>query len=127
MSKIVKKTFSVILAFLPPIIWATFIYYLSAQRVLPSLYLNTWDFLFKKSAHIIVYGILYLLLLHSFNSTTNLKNNARWLLPLVLAIAYATFDEFHQTTVPGRTGTLRDIGFDFLGCNLVLMRKFGYI
>ncbi|MFH2118741.1 MAG: VanZ family protein [Candidatus Paceibacterota bacterium] len=127
MLKIVKKTFSVILAFLPPVIWAIFIYYLSAQQVLPSLYLSTWDFLFKKSAHIFVYGVLYLLLFRSFSQTTELKNHAKWLLPLVFALAYATFDELHQTTVPGRTGTLRDIGFDLLGCNLVLMRKFGYI
>ena len=127
MSKIVNKIFSTFVAFLPAIIWATFIYYLSDQQVLPSLYLDTWDFLFKKSAHIIVYGILYLLLFRGFNLTTKLNGNLRWLLPLIIALVYAGFDEFHQTAVPGRTGTIRDIGFDSLGCGLVIMKKFGYI
>jgi VanZ family protein len=127
MSKIVNKVFSVFFAFLPSVVWAGIIYYLSSQQVLPSLTLSSWDFLFKKTAHIVAYAILYLLLFRGFSLTANLKGNTRWALPLLLAVAYAAFDEFHQAFVPGRTGTLRDIGFDSLVCSLVLMRKFGYI
>ncbi|HEX9817830.1 MAG TPA: VanZ family protein [Patescibacteria group bacterium] len=127
MSKTVNSIFKVILAFLPSLIWAGLIYYLSAQQVLPSLILNSWDFIFKKSAHIIVYAILYLLLFRAFSLTTNLRGHARWLVPLLITITYAVLDEFHQLVVPGRTGTLRDVGFDTLGCSLILMKKFGYI
>lgn len=118
---------SALIAFAPPVLWASIIFFLSSQQVLPSLSLNTWDFLFKKSAHIISYGILYFLLFRAFEKTTSLTGKKRWALPLFFALAYAIFDEFHQTLTPGRTGTLRDVGYDTLGCCLVLMRKFGYI
>ncbi len=127
MSKKNNNIFKVIVAFLPAVIWASFIYFLSAQSVLPSLALSTWDFVFKKTAHVVVYGILYILFFRGFQQTTELKGNQVWLLPLILTLAYAAFDELHQSTVPGRHGSLRDIGFDALGCSLVIMRKFGYI
>lgn len=127
MSKRINKIFKSIVAFLPPVIWASFIYYLSSQSILPSLSLSTWDFIFKKTAHVVVYGILYLLFYRSFKQTTPLKGNHIWLIPLIFTIAYAAFDELHQSYVPGRHGTIRDIGFDTLGCSLVMMQKFGYI
>ncbi|HCR80893.1 MAG: VanZ-like protein [Candidatus Pacebacteria bacterium GW2011_GWB1_47_8] len=119
--------FDRILAFAPTVVWAGFIYILSAQSVLPSLTLNTLDFIFKKSAHMFVYAVLYILLFQAFRETTNLQGFKSWVVPLVLTLAYATFDEAHQTFTPGRHGTLRDIGFDTLGASLVLMRKFRYI
>jgi len=127
MSKPSSNIFSIITAFLPSVLWAGFIYYLSSQSVLPSLMLSSWDFVFKKSAHIIVYAILYLLLFHAFRQTVPLKGSAVWLVPLAFAIAYAAFDEVHQSYVSGRHGALKDVGFDTLGCSLVIMRKFGYI
>ena len=127
MSKTVTSIFRPIKAFLPAVVWAGFIYYLSAQQVLPSLTLSTWDFLFKKTAHMFVYAVLYLLLFKAFKQTASLTGHKVWLLPLVLTLAYATFDEAHQAFTPGRHGTVRDVGFDALGVSLILMRKFGYI
>ena len=37
-----------------------------------------------------------------------------------LALAYALFDEVHQSFVPGRTCTLADIGYDLVGIGLAL-------
>jgi len=122
-----NKFFDTILAFAPSIVWAGFIFFLSAQQVLPSLTLNTLDFLFKKSAHIFVYAVLFVLLFRAFKETHKLTGYKVWVIPLILTLAYATFDEAHQTFTPGRHGSLRDIGFDALGASLVLMRKFGYI
>lgn len=127
MSKIAKLTSSPFVAFLPVFIWASFIFYLSSQQVLPSLTLDTWDFLFKKSAHVFCYGVLYFLLFRAFQKTTHLTGNRVWLVPLFWTLAYAGFDEFHQSFTPDRHGTLRDVGFDTLGASLVIMRKFGYI
>jgi VanZ family protein len=127
MSKTAITPSDYLVNFLPVVLWAGFIYYLSAQQVLPSFALNTWDFLFKKTAHMFVYGVLFLLLFRAFKQTVGLVGYKAWVIPLALTIAYAIFDEAHQTLTPGRTGTLRDIGFDALGVSLVLMRKFGYI
>lgn len=122
-----NKFFDILIAFAPAVLWAGFIYFLSAQQVLPSLTLNTFDFLFKKTAHIFVYAVLYLLIFQALKETTRLTGVKLWTIPLILTIVYATFDEAHQTFTPGRHGSLRDIGFDALGVSLVLMRKFGYI
>jgi VanZ family protein len=34
---------------------------------------------------------------------------------VLLAFAYACSDEYHQTFVDGRTGTVRDVGIDTIG------------
>lgn len=122
-----KNYFRILVSFLPAIIWAGFIYYLSDQQVLPSLSLDLWDFIFKKSAHIFVYAVLYLLLLMPFQQHSLVKGKNKWLIPLIIAIAYALFDEYHQSLTPGRHPSLRDVGFDTLGCSLVLLKKLGYI
>jgi VanZ family protein len=122
-----KNYFSVFISFIPAITWAGFIYYLSDQQVLPGLSLNIWDFIFKKSAHIFVYAVLYFLLLLPFQHYSIGKTKHKWLIPLVIAIAYAFFDEFHQSLTPGRTPSFRDVWFDTVGCSLVLLKKLGYI
>lgn len=127
MSKTVSHPFEIILAFLPAVIWAVFIYFLSSQQVLPSFTISTWDFVFKKSAHVFSYAVLYILLFRAFHKSSPLSGKQVWLMPLALTLAYAGFDELHQSLVPSRHGSVRDIGFDILGASLVIMRKFGYI
>lgn len=116
-----------ILAFLPAAVWMGCIYSFSAQSILPGLTVNVWDFIFKKTAHMVAFGLLYFLLFLGFRKTVPLTGQTAWSVPLALTILYACLDELHQSFVPGRFGTLRDIGFDTLGCSLVMMRKFGYI
>jgi VanZ family protein len=122
-----KNYFRIIISFLPALIWAALIYYLSDQQVLPGFRLNLGDFLFKKSAHVFVYAILYLLLLLPFQYFSIGKEKYRWLTPLIIAVSYAFFDEFHQSFTPGRNPSLRDVGFDTLGCSLIIFKKLGYI
>lgn len=114
-------------AFLPAVVWACCIYYLSSRAILPGFAVNTWDFILKKSAHVFSFGFLYFLLFRAFQKTTQLSGNTVWVVPLLVTVLYAAFDEIHQSFVPGRHGTFRDIGFDTLGCCLVMLRKFGYI
>ena len=114
-------------AWFTPIIWAAIIYSFSAQSVLPGFTISVADFLFKKSAHIFVYGVLYWLTLRALNKTTNQKSHQNWWLAMILCLIYAVSDEFHQANVPGRHPSFRDVGFDFLGVTLVFLKKFKYI
>jgi VanZ family protein len=113
-------------AFLPSAIWAGIIFIFSSQTTLPSLHLSLLDFLFKKSAHIFVYAVLYLLL-HTGLRQIDVKPQRRWWLALIFCMLYAASDEFHQSLVAGRSATVRDIGFDFLGAWLVILYKLDYL
>lgn len=114
------------LAFLPATLWAGIIFLFSAQEMLPSLTLSVLDFLFKKSAHMFVYAVLYFLLYQTFKQLGTKTKNI-WKKALIISLIYALTDEFHQSLVPGRSATLRDVGFDFLGISLIILRKFKYI
>ncbi|MBT4123891.1 MAG: VanZ family protein [Candidatus Pacebacteria bacterium] len=127
MSKKTKNIFNIIISFIPAITWAGAIFYLSAQQTLPGFTIDIWDFLLKKSAHIFVYAVLYFLLLLPFQYYSLGKGSKRWLIPLFIAVSYAIFDEVHQSFTPGRHPSLRDVGFDTLGCSLVIFKKLGYI
>ena len=110
------------LAYLPAIVWATLIFLLSSQEVLPGFAVSTYDFIFKKSAHMFVYAVLYILLFRAYHKTNGKKiNRKNYLVPAVISFLYALSDELHQSTVPGRYPTLRDTGYDLLGITTVLL------
>lgn len=112
MNKIIKY-------YLPVIAWAGLIFFLSSRSNLPGPGPAVLDFVFKKSAHMFVYAVLYFLTFRAVNLEQ--KNKNFWL-PLVLSLAYAASDEFHQSFVPHRTPAFRDIGFDFIGMSLVMLK-----
>ena len=110
------------LAYLPAITWATFIFLLSAQEVLPGFSVSAYDFIFKKSAHMFVYAVLYILLFKAYHKTNGKKISYKnYLIPAIIGFLYALSDELHQATVPGRYPTLRDTGYDLLGIATVLL------
>jgi VanZ family protein len=45
----------------------------------------------------------------------------KYLLALLLTLGYGFLDEWHQTFVPGRFGTLTDVGFDVMGAVIGLL------
>lgn len=116
-------------AFLPPMVWAGLIFFLSSQQVLPGPGVSSLDFLFKKMAHMLVYAVLYLLLSRGVDLVVDKKVDPRIriFLPMFLVICYAISDEIHQFFVPNRYATLRDVGYDILGSSLVVLKKFKYI
>ncbi|NCN82571.1 MAG: hypothetical protein GW947_01265 [Candidatus Pacebacteria bacterium] len=116
-------------AYLPVVFWAGFIFYLSSQPILPGFSVDTYDFIFKKMAHITVYAILYFLFYRSqkITSTAAAADKRIWLLPFLLVLLYAVSDELHQQFVMGRFGTARDVGFDFLGAGLAFLKLYRYI
>jgi len=63
------------------------------------------------------YAILFFLLFRAFKQTFSVKkfDLAFWTMIFMFCIFYALSDEWHQSFVLGRTSTIRDVGFDFLG------------
>jgi VanZ family protein len=96
------------LLWLPPILWASLIFYLSSIPQLEVTSEPVWNFLTRKLAHIGEYAILGFLVSRALN----------WRHPqlaLVLSFLYAVSDEWHQTLVPTRTGKVADLVFDLFG------------
>lgn len=75
---------------------------------------------FRKSAHIIVFGILAILIFKSLE-----WYSYSYLSALLLTFLYAIFDEWHQSIVPERTSAFRDVLFDTFGASVALL--FHYI
>ncbi|MBN1680378.1 MAG: VanZ family protein [Anaerolineae bacterium] len=97
------------------------IYFSGLMPVFP----GGWEFVIKKGAHMIIYGLLAVvnmraLLLHG------LSLREAFPFAILLAAAYAIADELHQSFIQGRFSSVRDVAFDVLGAVLfsVFARRF---
>jgi hypothetical protein len=74
-----------------------------------------WHHYLRKTGHVVVYGILSLLLLRAWRATQARTHGWNWR-PAILAwlatAAVAAMDEWHQTFIPSRTGTIWDVALD---------------
>ena len=83
------------------------------QQAMPGVSTAVLTFLVRKSAHIIAYFILGILMYRALRI-----NMRRWQKRTVASLAliscslYAVTDEIHQLFVPGRSGELRDVMID---------------
>ena len=83
------------------------------QQAMPGVSATILTFLVRKSAHIIAYFILGILMYRALRI-----NIRRWRTRTVASFAllscslYAVTDEIHQLFVPGRSGELRDVMID---------------
>ena len=93
---------------------------------------ETIEFPVRKAAHMTEYGILAALFLFlayiraQGSMDANGKMQSLWKLhgykfALFCAFLYACTDEFHQTFVPGRDGSPRDVCIDTVGALLALL------
>jgi len=76
-----------------------------------------WNFFLRKSGHVFGYGLLSILLFRAWRETLPAANGARWTLRwatiAVLGTALvASLDEWHQSFIPTRTGTVHDVVLD---------------
>lgn len=102
----------------PVVIWAGLIFFLSS---IPSLStgLGVYDWILRKIAHMVEFGILAIFLLRAFK-----KTNEEWSLrramifSAIFALLYAISDEIHQAYVPGRTAAFTDVLID--GCGIIV-------
>ena len=100
---------------LPVFVWVGVIFTFSSLPINHETTFSWWDFILKKTAHVVEYGILYWFVWRALSQKGQLLNNKILIWSLVLCLVYAISDEWHQTIVAGREGTLRDVGFDTIG------------
>jgi VanZ family protein len=104
--------------------------YLSAQNTSHILYpllhflfgmghehFEHWHFFMRKGGHVFGYGLLSILLFRAWRETLPTLGNPRWTFRwatiAVLGTALvASLDEWHQSFIPSRTGTPRDVLLD---------------
>ena len=73
-------------------------------------------FITRKIAHFTEYAILALLAARAFLSSSQKPLSRRWFTAsLTLVILYALSDEYHQSFVPSRTGSIYDSLIDITG------------
>jgi VanZ family protein len=78
---------------------------------------KVWHYYIRKSGHVVGYGILSILLFRAWRATlpamTNVRWTLRWTTIAILGTALvASLDEWHQSLIPSRTGTIRDVVLD---------------
>jgi VanZ family protein len=76
-----------------------------------------WHGLLRKSGHVLGYGILSILLFRAWRTTIPVLGHPRWSMvwarvALFMTALVASLDEWHQTFLPSRTGTIRDVLLD---------------
>ncbi len=118
-----KKSF--LYYWLPAVLWMGIIFALSS-RTRVSVSEQYWsNFLFFKTLHVIEYAVLYALTIRALAQGAKPTNN-HYLKSAIITIIYAISDEVHQTFVPTRQGTLRDVFIDTLGVSVayLLIKRF---
>ncbi|MFZ2975539.1 MAG: VanZ family protein [Candidatus Moraniibacteriota bacterium] len=98
--------------YLPAIIWAGIIFYLSSIPGLRYSKSATEEIILRKGAHFMEFSILVILLWRIVYLAHNIKIKKAYWLALLLAIVYSISDEFHQSLVLGRAGKIIDVIFD---------------
>jgi VanZ family protein len=104
---------------LPFVLWALLIFSFSAQPAYPVSEVKWQEFVFKKTIHVIEYGIFSALLYRALINSRVAKTNAGYM-AIFISILYGITDEFHQSFSPGRLPSLRDVIFDTIGAILAI-------
>jgi VanZ family protein len=76
-----------------------------------------WHFYLRKTGHVLGYGILSVLLFRAWRVTLTAAGNPRWSMVWArtawfMTALVASLDEWHQTFIPSRTGSIRDVALD---------------
>lgn len=78
-------------------------------------WLDTANFIVRKTAHVTEYMVLTLCMSWPL-WIRKLRGKKLMLSAFFCSVAYAGTDEMHQLFVEGRSGSLRDVGIDAIGC-----------
>lgn len=106
---------------LPPVMCMFLIFSLSSRQRISVSEITSINFIFFKTLHIIEYAVLFFLLFRAFFKTTTLPLHRIFFITIFISIIYAFTDELHQTFVPTREGSPRDIVIDTIGILLCFM------
>lgn len=99
---------------LPVVMWAGLIVYLSSIPSLETGMPGLWDLIGRKIGHMVEYVVLTSLLWRALRAH-GLPPRSALLWSASLALTFAVSDEIHQAFVPGREGHIRDVLIDGLG------------
>ena len=102
-------------SWLPLLLWMSAIFFVSAQPSADIPDAGQWDLLVKKGAHFVAYGILAVLAFRVVN-----RGKRPFLTAFLISVLYAMSDEYHQTFVAGRNGTMVDVLIDASGAAFAL-------
>ncbi len=104
------------------IFWCGLIFYLSG---IPNLNtgMGVWDFVLRKCAHMVVFGILFIFTYSASNETLGIDREKSYFYALIFSIIYAMSDEYHQSFVPGRNASAIDVMIDSAGVFAALILK----
>lgn len=76
----------------------------------------------RKTGHFVGYGLVSLGFFEGWRATFSVKTRSQGVLfaivapmALVCTLALASWDEWHQSFLPGRTSAVSDVGIDFSG------------
>lgn len=72
------------------------------------------DFVLRKSAHMVVFGVLFVLVARALRGEGASRRPAM-VVAWLATLAYACSDEWHQTFVAGRAGQPSDVVIDMIG------------
>ncbi len=120
---------------LPPIIWGLSIITMSGDLgsfsntvgLLKSLLswfsltpaqLDILNFYLRKTGHATAYGIFFLLWFRAFRGQMDYGIFRSFFWSMGLCLLVAVLDEYHQSFVSSRTGSIRDVALDLTGSSL---------
>lgn len=83
-------------------------------NIQPAWIIDFLNFTIRKIAHITEYLILFFLVI-SLLKEYNIKERKKLLMGIIFCFVYAVLDEYHQSLVPGRTSTFKDVLIDMIG------------
>jgi VanZ family protein len=135
---LISRRHTVFRAWIPAILWLVIIAIESSALLAPQntsrilypmlhflfgvdrFHFAQWHFYIRKAGHVVGYGILSILLFRAWRvtlpvagKTLNPNWTMRWANIAVLGTALvASLDEWHQTFIPSRSGTVHDVILD---------------
>lgn len=115
---------SLLQRWLPALVLMALIFIFSSLSSDKIPYYGKLDFVLKKGAHALGYGLLGLAYYYAL--PRRLSKMYRSGLALIMAILFALSDEYHQSFVQGRNSSLRDVAIDALGAITALFLGAGY-
>lgn len=97
----------------------TLIFYLSSQQKISVSPTYVFNFIIFKFLHVTEYAILYFLWWWAISNKKNAFHHQKYLWVGLFSLAFAISDEIHQTFVPTREGTVRDVCIDGIGITIM--------
>jgi VanZ family protein len=76
-----------------------------------------WHFYMRKGGHVFGYGLLSILLFRAWRETLPSASRSKWMMRWAAIAVFGTLivaslDEWHQSFLPSRTGTVHDVVLD---------------